>query len=75
MAEFRAFAFVEIRKSILTGYGDGSNEEREKIWEEFCQKAKATEEEKNAAEKAVPRIKEEKKIVDKNKDVEISVEF
>ena len=75
MAEFRAFAFAEIRKSILTGYGDGSNVNREKIWEEFCQKAKATEEEKIAAEKAVPRIKEEKKIVDKNKDVEISVEF
>ena len=75
LAEFRAFAFAEIRKSILTGYGDGSNVNREKIWEEFCQKAKATEEEKIAAEKAVPRIKEEKKITDKNEEVEISVEF
>ena len=75
LAEFRSFAFAEIRKLILTGYGDGSNVNRGKIWEEFCQKAKATEEEKIAAEKAVPRIKEEKKIVDKNKDVEISVEF
>ena len=75
LAEFRAFAFAEIRKSILTGYGDGSNVTREKIWEEFCQKAKATVGEKIAAEKAVPRIKEEKKIGDKNKDVEISVEF
>jgi hypothetical protein len=52
-----------------------SIEAREKIWEEFCQKAKATEDEKIAAEKAAHRIKEEKKIVDKNKDVEISVEF
>ena len=65
----------EIRKSILTGYGDGSNVNREKIWEEFCQKAKATESDKIAAEKMVPRVKEEKKIIDKNKDIEISVEF
>ena len=75
LAEFRAFAFAEIRKSILTGYGDGSNVNREKIWEEFCQKAKATEEEKNAAEKAVPGVKDEKKSTDKNEEVERSVEF
>lgn len=66
---------AEIRKSILTGYGDGSNVNREKIREEFCQKAKATEEEKFAAEKAVPGVKDEKKITDKNEEVEISVEF
>lgn len=75
LKEFRVFAFVTLRKVITDGFRSRSKEEREKIWEEFCQKAKATEEEKIAAEKAVPRIKEEKKIVDKNKDVEISVEF
>ena len=75
LKEFRVFAFVTLRKVITDGFRSRSKEEREKIWEEFCQKAKATEGEKIAAEKAVPRIKEEKKIVDKNKDVEISVEF
>ena len=75
LKEFRVFAFVTLRKVITDGFRSRSKDEREKIWEEFCQKAKATEEEKIAAEKAVPRIKEEKKIVDKNKDVEISVEF
>ena len=34
-----------------------SREERQKIWEEFCRRAKATEEEKNAAEKAAPRVR------------------
>ena len=75
LKEFRVFAFVTLRRVITDGFHSRSNEEREKIWEEFCQKAKATEDEKIAAEKAVPRITEEKKIVDKNKDVEISVEF
>ena len=73
--EFRQFAFGVFYQAICGGFEKVEDSSREKIWEEFCQKAKATEEEKNAAEKAVPRINEEKKIVDKNKDVEISVEL
>ena len=76
LAAFRTFAFTKIRKAILTGHGDGTNAKREKIWNEFCSKAKVTEAEKVAAEKVLPMKKEEeKKTPDKNKDIEVPIEI
>ena len=76
LAAFRTFAFTKIRKAILTGYGDGTNAKREKIWNEFCSKAKVTEAEKTAAETVLPMKKEdEKKSPCQNKDIEVSIEI
>lgn len=61
LAAFRTFAFTKIRKAILTGHGDGTNAKREKIWNEFCSKAKVTEAEKTAAEKVLPMKKKKKR--------------
>jgi hypothetical protein len=54
--EFRQFAFSVFYKAIYSGFEKSEEFNRKQIWEEFCRRAKATEEEKNAAEKAVPRI-------------------
>ena len=76
LAAFRTFAFTKIRKAILTGHGDGTNAKREKIWNEFCSKAKVTEAEKTAAETVLPMKKEdEKKSPCQNKDIEVSIEI
>ena len=55
--EFRRFAFSVFHKEICSGFEKVEESRRKLIWEEFCRRAKATEEEKNAAEKAAPRVK------------------
>ena len=48
LREFRVEAVSLFRRVIATGYKDSSVGEREKIWEEFCRRAKVTEREKSA---------------------------
>lgn len=56
--EFRRFAFSVFHKEICSGFEKVEESRRKLIWEEFCRRAKATEEEKNAAEKAVRRVRQ-----------------
>lgn len=55
--EFRRFAFSVFHKEICSGFEKVEESRRKLIWEEFCRRAKATEEEKIAAEKAAPSVK------------------
>jgi hypothetical protein len=55
LEKFR-FDALRLYLGIIKNNDMYSIEAREKIWEEFCRRAKATEEEKNAAEKAAPRV-------------------
>ena len=56
--EFRRFAFSVFHKEICSGFEKVEESKRKLIWEEFCRRAKATEEEKIAAEKAVRRVRQ-----------------
>lgn len=56
--EFRRFAFSVFHKEICNGFEKVEESRRKLIWEEFCRRAKATEEEKIAAEKAVRRVRQ-----------------
>jgi hypothetical protein len=78
LAEFRIHAFTMIRKSILTGKNGKTYAEREKYWNEFCYYTRVTPEERNAAEKAVPKKVEKKPDLKKlylESDVKISVDI
>jgi hypothetical protein len=78
LAEFRTLAFTMIRKSILTGKNGKTYAEREKYWNEFCYYTRVTPEERNAAEKAVPKKVEKKPDLKKlylESDVKISVDI
>lgn len=75
LADFRTFVFVTLREGILKGQRSMTSAGREKIWEEFCRRAKASDEEKAAAEKAVPAIVEPKKEPEPPEDIKVDVEF
>jgi hypothetical protein len=78
LAEFRIHAFTMIRKSILTGKNGKTYAEREKYWNNFCYYTRVTPEERNAAEKAVPKKVEKKPDLKKlylESDVKISVDI
>ena len=50
LAEFRKEALGCLHRAIIEGYKDRTAVERKAIWDEFCRRAKATAEEKSAAE-------------------------
>ena len=50
LAEFRKEALGCLHRAIIEGYKDRTDVEHKAIWDEFCRRAKATAEEKSAAE-------------------------
>ena len=53
LPKFRVAALTSFRKAVVDGYGGMTDEQCESIWLEVCRKAKATDEERSAAEMAV----------------------
>lgn len=75
LRKFRLSTLTLFRKFLFDGRVSFGEDEREKIWEEFCRRAKASDEEKSAAEKAVPAIVEPKKEPEPPEDIKVDVEF
>lgn len=74
LVEFRRFAFGVFHNAIFDGFKKLTAKDREEIWNEFCQRANVTEEEKMAAEKANP-FKEKKNASESDKEAEVSIDL
>lgn len=73
LGKFRMYAmtlFYNVIKNEVSRHGNCN-----KTWQEFCRRAKASAEEKAAAEKAIPAIVESKKEPESPGDIEVNVDF